>query len=94
MMSFVKRFDDNSKNFRKNLKQTFKLQNQKINFIKSVKEIITNLMTSDVKQIEKILIKIIKMLKIDLEKKSKFIRIKSNIEQNQKQISHYKKARC
>ena len=68
-MSFVKRFDDDSKDFRKNLKQTFKLQNQKINPIKSVKEVVAILITSDVKQIEKILIKIIEMLKIDLEKK-------------------------
>ena len=48
-MSFVKRFDDDSKNFRKNVKQAFKLQNQNINFIKSVKKIIANLITNDVK---------------------------------------------
>ena len=68
-MSFVERFDDDSKNFRENLKQAFKLQNQKINLIKSAKKIILHLMTSDIKQIEKILMKIIEMLKIDLKKK-------------------------
>ena len=92
-MLFVKCFDDDSKNFRKNLKQTFKLQNQKINFIKSVKKVIANLMSNDVKQIEKILIKIIEMFKIDLKKNRKFIEIKSNIEQNRKQVFHYKKAK-
>ena len=67
-LSFVKRFDDHSKNFRRNLKQTLKLQNHKIDFIKSVKKIIADVMTNNVKQIEKDLIRIIKMLKIDLKK--------------------------
>ena len=93
-MSFVKRFDNNSKNFRKNLKQAFKLQNQKTIFIKSVKKIIANLMTNNVKQIEKLLMKIIKMLKIGFKKNRKFIEIKSNIQQNRKQIFYYKKTKC
>ena len=54
-MLFIKRFDNDSKNFWNDLKQTFKLQNQK-NFIKNVKTIIANLITNDVKQIERILI--------------------------------------
>ena len=82
-MSFVERFDDDLKNFRKKLKQTLKLQNQKFNLIKSVKKIFVDLMTNDVKQIEKILIKIIKMLKIDLKKE---IENSSNISQTLNKI--------
>ena len=50
------------------MKQAFKKQNQKINLIRSVKEIIANLMTSEIKQIERILLKVIERLKTDLKK--------------------------
>ena len=69
-MSFTKRFDDESKNLRKNLKQAFKRQNQKIDLIKIVKEVFTNLMTNEIKQIERILLKVIEMLKTNLKKKT------------------------
>ena len=45
------------------------MKNQKINFIKNVKKIIVNLTTNKVEQIEEILLKIIGMLKVNLEEK-------------------------
>ena len=65
---FVKRFDDDSKNFRESLKQTFKLENKIRDFIKSVKAINANLVISNVKPIEDILIKVIEISKVDLKK--------------------------
>ena len=67
-MSFTRRFGGESEDLRGDLEQAFKIQNQKIDLIRSVKEIVANLMTNDVKQIERILLKVIEMLKTDLKK--------------------------
>ena len=66
-MSFEERFDDESKKFRKNKSQIINKRNQKINLIKEVKEVIVDLMKNEIEQIEKILLRIIEILKVDLK---------------------------
>ena len=83
-MSFEKRFDDESKKFRKDKNQIINKRDQKINLIKKVKEVIADLMKNKIEQIKKILLKMIEMLKVDLKKNvqnsSKLIRTLNRIE--------------
>ena len=83
-MSFEKRFNDESKKFRRNKNQIINKRNQKINLIKKVKEMIVNLMKSEIEQIKKILLRVIEMLKVDLKKNvensSKLVRTLNRIE--------------
>ena len=52
-MSFEKRFDDESKKFRRDKNQNINKQNQKINLIKEVKKVIADLMKNKIEQIKK-----------------------------------------
>ena len=83
-MLFEERFDDESKKFSKDKSQAINTRTQKINLVRSVKEIIVDLMKSDIEQIKKILLKIIEMLKINfkksIKKQSKLIRTLNRIE--------------
>ena len=83
-MSFEERFDDESKKFRGNKSQIINKRNQKISLVKEVKEIIVDLMKSEIEQIKKILLKMIEMLKVDLkenvENSSKLVRTLNRIE--------------
>ena len=83
-MSFEERFDDESKKFRKNKSQTINKQNQKISLIKKIKEVIVDLMKNEIEQIEKILMRVIEMLEVDLkenvENSSKLVRTLNRIE--------------
>ena len=63
-MSFEKRFDDESKKFRKDKNEIINKRNQKINLIKKVKKMFANLMKNKIEQIKKILLKMIEMLKV------------------------------
>ena len=67
-MSFEERFDDESKKFRENKSQIINKRDKKISLIKEVKEVIADLMKSEIEQIERILLKMIEVLKIDLKK--------------------------
>ena len=82
-MSFEKRFDDESKKFRKSKNQIINKRNQKINLIKEVKEVIVDLMKNEIEQIERILLRMIETLKADLkediENSSKLIRTLNRI---------------
>ena len=82
-MLFEERFDDESKEFRKNKSQIINKRNQKINLVKEVKEVIADLMKSEIEQIERILLKMIEILKVDLkediENSSKLIRTLNRI---------------
>ena len=66
-MSFEERFDDESKKFRKDKSQIINKRNQKINLVKKVKEVIADLMKSEIEQIERILLRVIEILKTDLK---------------------------
>ena len=83
-MSFEKRFDDESKMFQRNKNQTIITEIQKTNLVKSVKEIIVDLMKNEIEQIKEVLLKVIEMLKVNLkksiEKQSKLIRTLNKIE--------------
>ena len=83
VMSFEKRFDDESKKFRRDKSQIINKRNQKINLIKEVKEVIADLMRSEIEQIERILLRVIEILKADLkeniENSSKLIRTLNRI---------------
>ena len=83
-MSFEERFDDESKKFREDKSQIINKRSQKINLIKEVKEVIADLMKSEIEQIKRILLKMIEMLKVDLkediESFSKLIRTLNRIE--------------
>ena len=82
-MSFEERFDDESKKFRRDKSQIINKRNQKINLVKEVKEVIADLMKSEIEQIERILLKMIEILKVDLkediENSSKLIRTLNRI---------------
>ena len=82
-MSFEERFDDESKKFRRSKSQIINKRNQKINLVKEVKEVIADLMKSEIEQIERILLKMIEILKVDLkediENSSKLIRTLNRI---------------
>ena len=84
MMSFEKRFDDESKKFRRDKSQIINKRNQKISLVKKVKKVIADLMKSEIEQIKKILLKVIEMLKVDLKKNvensSKLVRTLNRIE--------------
>ena len=67
-MSFEERFDDEPKKFREGKSQIINKRNQKINLVKEVKEVIADLMKSEIEQIEKILLRMIEILKADLKK--------------------------
>ena len=67
-MSFERRFDDESKEFRRSKSQIINKRSQKINLIKKVKEVIADLMKSEIEQIKRILLRMIEMLKTDLKK--------------------------
>ena len=67
-MLFEERFDDESKKFRKNKSQIINKRNQKISLTKKVKEVIADLIKSEIEQKEKILLRVIKVLKVDLKK--------------------------
>ena len=83
-MSFEERFDDESKKFRKSKSQIINKRNQKINLVKKIKEVIADLMKSEIEQIKKILLRMIEVLKIDLkediESFSKLVRTLNRIE--------------
>ena len=83
-MSFEERFDDESKKFRKNKSQIINKRNQKISLVKEVKEVIADLMKSEIEQIEEILMRMIEMLEVDLkenvENSSKLVRTLNRIE--------------
>ena len=83
-MLFKRRFDDESKKFRKNENQTITTRIQKTNLVKSVKEIVVSLIKNEIEQINKILLKMIEMLKANLkkniEKQLKLIRTLNRIE--------------
>ena len=83
-MSFEGRFDDESKKFREIKSQIINKRNQKISLIKKVKEVIVDLMKSEVEQIKRILLRVIEVLKINLKKNvensSKLIRTLNRIE--------------
>ena len=83
-MSFEERFDDESKEFRRGKSQIINKRSQKINLIKEIKEVIADLMKSEIEQIERILLRMIEMLKTDLkediESFSKLIRTLNRIE--------------
>ena len=83
-MSFEERFDDKSKKFRKSKSQIINKRNQKISLVKEVKEVIVDLMKNKIEQIKKILLRVIKMLKVDLkenvENSSKLARTLNRIE--------------
>ena len=83
-MSFEERFDDKSKKFRRDKSQIINKRDQKISLIKKVKEVIADLMKNKIEQIEKILLKVIEMLKVDLkesvENSSKLARTLNRIE--------------
>ena len=66
-MSFEKRFDDESKKFRENKNQIINKLNQKKSLIKKIKEVIVDVMKSEIEQIKKILLRMIEMLKVDLK---------------------------
>ena len=70
-MSFEERFDDESKKFRKDKSQIIDKRNQKISLVKKIQEVIADLMKNEIKQREKILLKVIEMLKIDLKENVK-----------------------
>ena len=82
-MLFEKRFDDESKKFRKSKSQIINKRNQKISLVKEVKKIIVDLMKSEIEQIKEILLRMIEMLKVDLkenvENSSKLIRTLNRI---------------
>ena len=78
VMSFEKRFDDESKKFRKSQSQIINKRNQKISLVKKAKKVIADLMRNEIKQIEKILLKMIEMFKVDLKK---------NVENSSKLVS-------
>ena len=82
-MSFEERFDDESKKFRRDKSQIINKRNQKINLIKEVKEVIVDLIKSEIEQIERILLRVIEILKADLkediENSSKLIRTLNRI---------------
>ena len=67
-MSFEKRFDDESKKFRRDKSQIINKRSQKINLVKKVKEVIADLMKNEIEQIKRILLRMIEMLKTDLKK--------------------------
>ena len=69
-MSFEEHFDDESKKIRKDKSQIINIRNQRINLVKEIKEIIADLMKNKIKQIKKILLRVIEMLEIDLKKKT------------------------
>ena len=83
-MSFEKRSDDESKKFRESKSQIINKRNQKINLVKEVKEMIADLMKSEIEQIERILLRVIEILKADLkediENSSKLARTLNRIE--------------
>ena len=83
-MLFEERFDDESKKFRRNKNQIINKRNQKINLVKEIKEMIADLMKNKIEQKERILLKMIEMLKIDLkenvENSSKLVRTLNRIE--------------
>ena len=68
-MSFQKRFYDKSKKFRNNKRKKSVTRNQKTNLIQSVKKTVVNLTTNNVKQMKRILLKMIDMLKKNTKKK-------------------------
>ena len=83
-MSFTKRFDDESKKFLRDKSHMLNMRNQKQNLIKSVKEVIVDLLKNEIEQVKKILLKVIEMLKANLkenvENSSKLIRTLNRIE--------------
>ena len=66
-MLFEERFDDESKKFRNDKSQIINKRNQKIKLITEVKEVIVDLIKSEIEQIKKILLRMIEMLKADLK---------------------------
>ena len=83
-MSFEERFDDEPKKFRKSKNQIINKRDQKISLVKKAKEVIADLMKSEIEQIEEILMRVIEMLEVDLkenvENSSKLIRTLNRIE--------------
>ena len=83
-MSFEKRFDDESKKFRRDKSQIINKRNQKISLVKKVKNVIADLMKNEIEQIKRILLRMIEMLEIDLkenvENSSKLVRTLNRIE--------------
>lgn len=61
-MSFLRCFDDGSKDFRKSQSSAFNLKNEKIDLISSVKKVILDFTASEIKQIEEISLKMIRTL--------------------------------
>ena len=88
-MLFEGRFDDESKEFRRDKSQIINKRNQKISLIKEVKEMIADLMKNEIEQIKKILLRMIEILKFNLkenvENSSKLVRTLNRIE-NRSQI--------
>ena len=63
----MRRFDDESKKVRRGKSQEIKIRIQKINLVRSIKEIVADLMRSEIEQIERILLKVIEVLEVNLK---------------------------